>query len=246
MDSLLRQETVVVPATGIVGDVRLVVVINAASSGLLEESSANNAAMSDSSVTLQNWLSLHAERSQILETDGQRATRVFVTRYGDIAAALPVALQASDANEIAVPATLSIPAGVQSVAFWVDAIRDNEPDLNAPVTLQATANGCLTGETVITVVNTDIPSLTLRLSANSATEGEVLSATVESNLTADQDVIVSLISAAAREFDLPASVIIPAGQRSVTFQIPVKDDAYAELETVATLRLVLAGTTTGT
>ena len=109
------------------------------------------------------------------------------------------------------------------------------PDGSVPVKVTASAQGYGPAEATVTVLDSDVPSLFLVLTTTSATEGDVLTATVETNTVPQNDVSITFVSPSYWQVTLPETITIPAGQQSVTFTIPVEDDAYAETEELVTL-----------
>ena len=228
-ETAARDVSVTIPETGFSGDVYFIVEIDTSESTVFEQSRENNIASSESPFTVPNQLALHADRTQVREADGTKAVRVVLSRYGDIASDLVVTVESNDTGELTVPENVTIPAGIQSVTFWADAVSDLTPDGSVPVELSATADNFDAAATTVTVIDSDTPSLQLQLSATEATEGDILTATVESNVTPSQEVLITLISVSASQFDFPETIVIPAGQTSVTFEIPVVDNTRSEL-----------------
>ncbi|MFN9975468.1 MAG: hypothetical protein ACK58T_36810, partial [Phycisphaerae bacterium] len=79
----------------------------------------------------------------VVENACSAATTMTITRSNtDVAgSALTVTLTVDDPSEIAVPATIVIPAGQQSVTFPIDAIDDSLLDGTQTVTISASASG---------------------------------------------------------------------------------------------------------
>ena len=120
-DPVLRQRIVTIPQTGVFGDVCFVVQIDTSEGAIVEQFMANNFGRSPTPVNISSLLTLSFERNQVRETDGQKATRGVVSRYGDISSELTVSLNSADAGELSAPVAITLPAGVQSVPFWADA-----------------------------------------------------------------------------------------------------------------------------
>ena len=229
-ESVSRQESVAIPATGISGNVFFLVEIDTSEGSVFDASTDNNTAASVASYTIPNTLALYPERDQVREQDAQKATRVILSRFGNISSELLVSLATSDTSELVVPENVMIPAGVQSVTFWADAVSDGIPDGSMSVEIGATADGHASAAATVTMIDSESPSLTLHLTATEVAEGDVITATVEANRVADSDIQVTLFSTSGSQFDMPDSVIIPAGQQSISFEVTVRDDEHFELE----------------
>ncbi|MFN9970986.1 MAG: hypothetical protein ACK58T_13955, partial [Phycisphaerae bacterium] len=76
--------------------------------------------------------------------------------------ALTVTLTVDDPTEIAVPATVVIPAGQQSVTFPIDAIDDSLLDGTQTVTISASASGYQSGAESLDVLDFEGLSLTVQ------------------------------------------------------------------------------------
>jgi len=86
-------------------------------------------------------LTLVIDADTISETDGPAATTATVTRTGIRNEPLLVTLANSHPGEVAVPASVTIPADASSVTFDIDAVDDLVPDGLQVVTLTAEATG---------------------------------------------------------------------------------------------------------
>ena len=99
-----------------------------------------------SSVTVQvpvsnQSLSVTVDRGSFGEADGDNAATLTVTRSGPTTNALVVNLSSSDDSEAILPATVTLPANVDSVDVPIDAIDDTAVDGTVAVTLTASAAG---------------------------------------------------------------------------------------------------------
>jgi len=100
----------------------------------------------------------------VVENAGSAATTMTITRSNtDVAgSALTVTLTVDDPSEIAVPATIVIPAGQQSVTFPIDAIDDSLLDGTQTVTVSASASGYQSGSGSLDVLDFEGLSLTVQ------------------------------------------------------------------------------------
>lgn len=135
---------------------------------------------------------------------------------------LTVALSSSDANLASVPAAVTIPAGASSVNIEVTGVAATQ---GAPAIIDASAPGYAAADAKLSV------NVGRRLELNFSHQGIVGlevggTMTIEVGRLADQSydcnnesLAVSLSSSDAGKVGIPASVIIPAGQCSVSFAI---------------------------
>src|SRR5262249_23123554 len=141
-------------------------------------------------VTIPSVLMLQIPVTEIAETSS--AVQGLVARNGNPTAALTITLATSDASELAVPATVTIPAGKSSMTFSLTPQQDGVPDRNKLVTVTASASNYLSGAVTITVRNSDAPQLTLQFAAGSVVEGSQVVCTAWRNGPTDSAVQVHL------------------------------------------------------
>jgi subtilisin-like proprotein convertase family protein len=148
-------------------------------------------------------------------------------------APLTVTLSSSDTTEATVPATVVIPANQSEVIVDLNAVDDTLLDGTQTVTITPTSVN-LPGFELIgdTVDVTDVEYLDLALGLSTVREDAGAAAfqgTVSRlNTNIGSPLTVLLSSSDTSELAVPASVIIPAGQTSVSFDVDVLDDTDFE------------------
>lgn len=189
-------------------------------------------------------LSVSLSDAQVEETAGTNASTVTVTRTNaDTTQELVVNLQMSSSGRLTLPSTVTIPAGNSSANVTLGAVNDGSIQGNTVVTLTASASGLTNGEAAVTVVDDDIATLTMTPASSTVAENSgALSTTVTMNRTSTTDVTVSLFYANTRKVNGPSSVVIPAGQTSVTFDLQIQDGATADGNTIANVLATAPGT----
>jgi hypothetical protein len=157
-----------------------------------------------------------------IDEAGQTVARL--QRTGDTSQELTVDLVSSDASEAAVPATVTIPAGQDSAIFFINGVIDNIVDGRQSVLLTATAPGFGPAQNTLNV--TDVATLNLAFAATQIFENDgTLGATITRNTPdVSSSLTVDLASTKLNVLQVPAAVVIPAGQSSVGFQLQVIDD----------------------
>ena len=111
------------------------------------------------------------------ETDTNPATIGTVTRDTPTASALTVSLLSSNTKKLTVPATVTIPAGQLSATFPVTVINDATIDGNESATITASASGFQNGSDSATVVDDNVPTLSLTLAQSTVSEAGGANAT---------------------------------------------------------------------
>ena len=170
-------------------------------------------------------------------------TSATVTRNGDTAEPLSVTLTSSDFNQITVPNEVTIPAGETSTTFEVQAIDDTLIERSQSYSVIATTRGFVSASEGITVTDNDRPNLSVSLESDRISEGAANPATIGTvtrDTVTEQDLVVLLASSDSSEARLPKQVIIPANQKSATFEVNAVNDTLAD----GTQRVTLTATPT--
>ena len=230
------------------GAVHLVVATDTADE-VFESNEDNNATVSDSIATIADSLAITASTTALAETAGSGALRLIVTRSGDVSAPLDVTLHSSDTSEVAVAATLTIPAGQASAALFAEVLDDTIVDPSQVVTMTASAAGFVGDATEVGVIDDETPSLGLEVPVESLTEGEAVTATVSRSYGLDEDpayltgspLSVTLVDVIGGQFTMPVTVEIPAGALAATFELTATDDEIPELDALFAIDVVASG-----
>jgi len=156
------------------------------------------------------------------ETDTNPATYGTVTTNDRAATPLTVSLLSNELNKLTVPATVTIPAGATSVTFPVTVVDDGQIDGNKAATITASASGFQTGSDSATVVDDNVPQLSLTLAQTTVSEAagaDATTGTVSIASPASIPLTIVLGSSNTSAATVPASVVIDAGQESASFPI---------------------------
>ncbi len=154
-------------------------------------------------------------------------------------ATLTVNLASSDTSEITVPATVVFQPG-QTVAFFpLTVVNDTLIDGTQLATVTAAVSGWF--EESLTIQVTDNEARNLSHSAPySVYEGTSASGSVSISGTLPGDLIVALESLNPAQLSVPASVTIPAGQTSASYQATAIDDTATDGTQTVTISAVAA------
>ena len=168
---------------------------------------------------------------QLVLSDSRPAPSLLtVTRSDDDPASdLTVALSA-DSTEVALPSTVLLPAGSSSVVVPVYSVSDGVADGDRSVSIMASAAGYIGADSTLTVEDDDVSALTLTLASPSVDEtaGSLTGVIHRNSGDIGFPLDVSVASDVSGQLAFPGSVTIPAGQRSVTFDISVLDNEYRD------------------
>ena len=172
------------------------------------------------------------------ETDTNPATFGTVTRDTPTTSALTVSLLSSDTNKLTVPATVTIPAGQVSVTFPVTVINDAMIDGNESATITASASGFQSASDSATVVDDNVPTLSLTLAQSTVSEAagaDATTGTVSIASPATEPLTIVLGSSLTSAATVPASVVIDAGQESASFPIAALNSGLDVLNQTAVI-----------
>jgi subtilase family serine protease len=225
-DSLLRTQAVTIPVTGVAGDCRVLVQVDSADA-LVEASETNNVAWATNTLHVPQGLSLYLPVTQIAEDAANPAVSGLVSRNGNLAGPVTVALAVDIASQVSVPATVTIPAGQASAAFSLTVLRNPLVTGNRAVTLTASATNYDGASAALTVLDADRPTLTVQAQTPMA-EGTTASATVTRDVVTAQELTVALGSSSASRLGVPAVVVIPAGSNGVSFTVSAVENSFVE------------------
>ena len=155
-----------------------------------------------------------------------------------------ISLTASDSARVTVPTTVTILAGQTSTTFQFSVVDDSL--LNGPENISITARGPTfvlgSGSVLITVLDNETATLTLNAPAT-VTEGNTFPVTLVISRPPTNDFTVRIISSNQFVLFAPSSVVIPAGQTSVTFNVLAVEDGIVNGTHTAALSAHVQGWT---
>lgn len=163
-------------------------------------------------------------------TEGDAPTTVTLTVTPVPTAPQTVTLASSAPAQATVPDSITLAAGQASATFDLTPVDDALADGSQPVTITASSAGFSDRAAATVVHDNEARALTLSVPA-ALTEGMGAvsgQASVGLDTPADVDVRVFLDSSDATELIVPASVVIPAGQSSVAFDLSVPEDGLID------------------
>ncbi len=160
-------------------------------------------------------LSLTLAPMQLSEKNGTSLGRL--TRSNtDINRPVTVGLRTDHPELVTLPTSVTIPAGFEFVEFTIGTIDNDDLNSVQHVTIDAVHAAYLPESLTFELL--DYEPLSLTLTKASGPEGSTLTATVSRAVnTLDQAAVVQLTASDNSQIGLPAAVIIPANQRSISF-----------------------------
>lgn len=161
---------------------------------------------------------------------------------------LVIHLSSDKPLEITIPTTVTIPAGRTSAEFDITVLDDSL--LNGVRTVTVTASDPNEGfaSAMIKVNDNETAVLNISVPENAAEGDGVLSdqGLVTVSAAPDCDILVFLSSDDTTEVSVPATVTIPAGETSATFDISILYDGEADGTQTAVITASVPGWTAGT
>ena len=176
---------------------------------------------------------------QLVLSDSRPAPSLLTVTRSDADLSLPLAVDLSvDSTEVQLPLEVLIPVGSSSVEVPVFSVSDGVDDGDITVSIVAEALAHIGAVSELTVEDNDASVLTLTLSAGEVDEtaGSLGGLVHRNSGDLSSPLVVSLESDLAGVLDFPASVTIPAGQRSQTFDVSVVDNEYRDGDRIAQLQ----------
>ena len=172
-----------------------------------------------------------------------RGVRCVVRRSGPTGQALEVEVVSSRPGDVSVPRTMTIPAGAKSGAFMAELVDNGVVDGTRTTLLTVSAEGYEGAEAELTVLDDEVPSLTLVSGSSSLREGETLTVVVVRQLAGTEALTVNLSGLSGSRVTYPATVTIPAGAKMGEFAVTLADDETAQGEMEYTLMASAVGHT---
>jgi len=137
-----------------------------------------------------------------------------------------VRLSSTAPANVSVPAIVTIPAGADRSSFPVTLLENVTVDGTLRVSVQAESSGYIGGRGELLVLDNESVSLRVSLPPRAREGAGRLSrqGCVRASHRTSRPVQVQLISSAPERLEVPATVILPAGETSVFFDLVVTDN----------------------
>jgi len=135
-----------------------------------------------------------------------------------------ITLASSDTSEVLVPASIMIPAGQTDVDFNIMVADDAIVDGPQSVVITASASGHPSATSPVIIHDNERPALTVSTPGNVTESAGVVTGTISINMVPASNITIALRSSNLAELTVPATVVLAAGQSSVSFPITIVDD----------------------
>ena len=236
--TIVRTQTFVFPPISLTGELWFAVKADSRDV-LIEPNKANNFSAASTPTYAPRALTFELSVDRIRE-DASQPIKATVRRNGDASSALVVTLNNSDPSEVVLPSSVTIPERQSHTTFDISPVADGRVDGPQTVAVIATADGFEPAVAQITVLDVDLPRLTLTLADNSPTEGETVVGIVSRDSGTDA-LQVTLSCSSSAQVMLPPSVVIPSGQAQTMFEIAIADDILIEPALTVGLQATASG-----
>ncbi len=155
------------------------------------------------------------------EGDGTLSTPGVVTADQAPATDVPINLVVSDSAKVQVPSPILLLAGLTNASFQLNILDNNAIDGTEVVVITASVPNWSSASAAITIFDNETTDLALSLPALLSEDNGVLpnAGAVQLSGTLDHDQLVSLVSDDTNKIIVPASVKIPAGRTTATFNL---------------------------
>ncbi|MFO1064868.1 MAG: FG-GAP-like repeat-containing protein [Pirellulales bacterium] len=184
--------------------------------------------------------------SQATIYENNATTQMTVSRSNtDTATAQVVSLSTTNGLRTNAPASVTIPAGSQSVTIDVTSIDDTLLGNSEDLTFGVAASGYFGSQTTLTVNDYETLTISLDKSHISENGGSAQMTVTRSNTNSLSALVIAVSSSDQTELSTPATVTIPLNQRSVTFSVNAVDDQLLDGDQTVTLTVAAGGYITG-
>lgn len=165
-------------------------------------------------------------------TEGEKAIATLTLSHAQSSDTV-VKLGSNLSGRLRFPATVSVKAGETTASFEVEVVQDTTAEIDKELTLVAKADGFNAAETKLTVVDDDIPAVSLSIDKTQVTESAgyyAITGVLTRSGNMAESITVQLKDADKIGLILPASIVMNANVETVTFNIGVADDNFVNGE----------------
>jgi hypothetical protein len=240
--SVSRNATINLPKIlGIDGNVK--VKINLIANASVKEPEAlktNNKITATNAIVLEKVLFLTLDKKRIAENSTE-VIRATLTQSGDRSADKVYNIVASQLNQLGFDATVKIAKDQSSVVFYIKPTDNSVTDGNRIVKLTLSGNDFTSVSDNIEIIDNEFSVITLTPSKVSATDGDVITVNLESDFAKSTDTKFTISADQNSRWIVPIEVILPAGSKTASFTITVKNNKVPEATVTGKLTLRAEG-----
>lgn len=217
-----------------IADLGKAVIITAAATA--KPTSYNHIRVLDDEVTSLN-LSL-----PVSVMEGNPAATALVQMSSFLATPVPVYLSSASPEQVRVHSSVAaIPVGQNTTSFSISAVDDIFLDGAQEISLTASANGVQAVAATLSVLDNESPQIVMTEPAPLREGGVASEVTLTLSGPRSVDTVLELSSSDTSAATVPATVILPAGEMSVSFEVTPVDDVLRDGEQTALIRVSSVG-----
>lgn len=199
----------------------------------------NNTAQMASDISVQKVLALNPADASIDEAQTKNV-RFQLTRSGDTNSDEVFALTHDVDSRLVFPESVSLLKGQSGTYFYAQVVADNVLDNDSIVNFSLSGNNYPTVSSKVNIEDGTFPSLSLTALNEEVTEGESIRFEIATQRASHNDIEVKMTCDAAKRFDIPSTIQIPAGQTSVEVTVEALEDDVPNVEEVVTFKVTAA------
>lgn len=199
----------------------------------------NNTAETANTFTVNKLLVLSPENANADESN-PREIRFQLSRSGSTANEEIFSLTRNADERIVLPESITIEKNQSSTYFYAKVVANKTLDNDSIVRMSVSSNAYYEVSSVIRIEDDTYPSLSISTEAQDVTEGGTIKFTVSTTRASQSDIEVKMTCDHASKFNIPSSIIIPAGKTSVEVTVEAVEDDVPNVEEVVTFNVTAA------
>lgn len=229
-ESLSRSITLNLPRIlGLDGEVFVEInLIPASTVKELPSQKSNNALIGNESLFLEKKLYFTLSRNSINENEISDLIRATISQSGDFTKDYSYTINSSPQEQLELPSNVKIAKNTSSTTFYVKPIDNQIINGDRIVTISVEGNNYKKVESQITIIDNEIPALKVSSSKMSVTDDDEFIVTVESEIAYKSDIVLNISADQANRWIVPAEVVLPKGNKTVSFTVKVKNNRKPE------------------
>ncbi len=184
-----------------------------------------------------------AAPASFTEGDGLRVGAGTVSLPAASPTSVTVNLVSSDTSELLVPASVTFPPNTTTMPFDITVVDDALLDGPQDLTITASGSGYTAGVANVRVYDNESSSLSVTLPPT-AREGDgklTAAGLITAAAAPDAPITVTLTSSDTTEATVPATVVLPMGQKTVAFDMTIIDDTIIDDTQTVTITASIPG-----
>lgn len=198
-----------------------------------ENAKENNIQLGSAGYTINKELTLEISPIRFIENDVKNLY-VKLTRSGRWTEEQSFDVTATSDSRVTIPAKISVPEGQSGVVIYLPVVDNTVLDNDSIVDISIAGYGYAAVTQRVIIEDNEFPDLIVTTSKSEVNEGEKFQLTITTSRVSSRPIEVTVLSEDSKRFSFPATVTIPAGSPSVSFDVEAVDNLDIEIqETVA-------------